>query len=40
VYDVNPRAAAFYRRYGFVPTGRAETFHDDPRVLRLLTLDL
>jgi GNAT superfamily N-acetyltransferase len=40
VYDVNPRAAAFYRRYGFLPTGRTETFGDDPRLLHMMTLDL
>jgi GNAT superfamily N-acetyltransferase len=38
VYDVNPRAAAFYRRYGFVDTGRTDTFDEDPRVLHLMSL--
>lgn len=40
VYDVNPRAAAFYRRYGFEPTGRTEVFGDDPRKLHLMTMTL
>ena len=40
VYDVNPRAAAFYRRYGFEPTGRTEVFGDDPRKAQLMTLAL
>jgi GNAT superfamily N-acetyltransferase len=40
VYDVNPRAAAFYRRYGFADTGRTEVFEKDPRELHLMTLTL
>lgn len=40
VYDVNPRAAAFYRRYGFKATGRTDYFRGDPRQLHLMTLDL
>jgi GNAT superfamily N-acetyltransferase len=40
VYDVNPRAAAFYRRYGFADTGRTEVFDKDPRELHLMTLTL
>ena len=40
VYDVNPRAAAFYRRYGFEPTGRTEVFHRDPRKAQLMTMTL
>ena len=40
VYDVNPRAAAFYRRYGFTGTGRTEVFEKDARRLHLMTLDL
>ena len=40
VYDVNPRAAAFYRRYGFEPTGRTEVFGDDPRKAQLMALTL
>lgn len=37
VYGAAPRAAAFYRRAGFVPTGRVETFGDDSRPLTLMT---
>lgn len=40
VYEVNPRAAAFYRRYGFADTGRTEVFEKDPRELHLMTLTL
>ncbi len=40
VYDGNPRAAAFYRRYGFTGTGRTETFDNDPRKISLMTMDL
>lgn len=40
VYDVNPRAAAFYLRYGFEPTGLTEVFGDDPRKARLMTMNL
>ncbi|HET6298562.1 MAG TPA: GNAT family N-acetyltransferase [Kribbella sp.] len=36
VYGAAPRAAAFYRRAGFVPTGRVETFGDDSRPLTLM----
>jgi GNAT superfamily N-acetyltransferase len=40
VYDAADRAAAFYRRAGFVPTGRVEVFRDDGRPLRLLAMTL
>jgi GNAT superfamily N-acetyltransferase len=37
VYDAAPRAAAFYRRAGFVATGRVEVFHDPSRPLSLMS---
>jgi GNAT superfamily N-acetyltransferase len=37
VYDAAPRAAAFYRRAGFVATGRVEVFHDPSRPLTLMS---
>jgi GNAT superfamily N-acetyltransferase len=40
VYDAAPRAAAFYRRAGFVPTGRVEVFHDPSRPLTLMSQTL
>ena len=40
VYDAAPRAAAFYRRAGFVPTGRVEVFHDPSRPLTLMSQGL
>jgi len=40
VYDENPRAGAFYRRYGFLHTDRTETFGEVPRKLHGMTLDL
>ncbi len=40
VYNVNPRAAAFYRRYGFAETGRTQVFEKDERKLHLMTLEL
>ena len=40
VYDAAPRAAAFYRRSGFTPTGRTEVFRDDGRPLHLMSMQL
>ena len=40
VYDAAPRAAAFYRRAGFEPTGRVETFYDPTRPLTLMSQTL
>ncbi|MFG1815969.1 GNAT family N-acetyltransferase [Kribbella sp. NPDC049174] len=40
VYDAAPRAAAFYRRAGFLPTGRTETFNDPNRRLALMSQTL
>ncbi|MFI5730194.1 GNAT family N-acetyltransferase [Kribbella sp. NPDC051587] len=40
VYDAAPRAAAFYRRAGFRPTGRIETFYDPTRPLTLMSQTL
>jgi len=40
VYDAAPRAAAFYRRAGFLPTGRTETFNDPDRRLSLMAQTL
>jgi GNAT superfamily N-acetyltransferase len=40
VYDAAPRAAAFYRRAGFTPTGRTEVFRDDGRPLHLMSMQL
>ena len=40
VYDAAPRAAAFYRRAGFEPTGRVETFYDPTRPLTLMAQTL
>ncbi|GAA1681385.1 GNAT family N-acetyltransferase [Kribbella yunnanensis] len=40
VYAAAPRAAAFYRRAGFEPTGRVETFYDPTRPLTLMSQTL
>jgi GNAT superfamily N-acetyltransferase len=40
VYDAAPRAAAFYRRAGFLPTGRTETFGNPDRRLTLMSQTL
>jgi GNAT superfamily N-acetyltransferase len=40
VYDAAPRAAAFYRRAGFIPTGRVEVFRNDGRPLSLMSMAL
>lgn len=40
VYDAAPRAAAFYRRFGFQPTGRREDFDGNGRWLSMMSLDL
>jgi GNAT superfamily N-acetyltransferase len=40
VYDAAPRAAAFYRRAGFTPTGRTETFGHPNRLLTLMSQTL
>lgn len=40
VYDAAPRAAAFYRRAGFTPTGRVEVFRNDGRPLTLMSMAL
>ena len=40
VYDAAPRAAAFYRRAGFVSTGRVEVFNEDGRPLTLMSTEL
>lgn len=40
VYDVTPRAAAFYRRARFTETGITRTSDDDPRAMRLMTMTL
>ncbi|HEU4946886.1 MAG TPA: GNAT family N-acetyltransferase [Kribbella sp.] len=40
VYDAAPRAAAFYRRAGFTPTGRVEVFRNDGRPLNLMSQSL
>jgi GNAT superfamily N-acetyltransferase len=40
VYDAAPRAAAFYRRAGFHPTDRTETFNTPNRPLTLMTQTL
>jgi len=40
VYDAAPRAAGFYRRAGFLPTGRTETFNDPNRRLTLMSQTL
>jgi GNAT superfamily N-acetyltransferase len=40
VYDAAPRAAAFYRKAGFEPTGRTEVFRDDGRPLSLMSITL
>jgi GNAT superfamily N-acetyltransferase len=40
VYDAAPRAAAFYRRAGFIHTGRVEVFRNDGRPLSLLSMTL
>jgi ribosomal protein S18 acetylase RimI-like enzyme len=40
VYDAAPRAAAFYRRVGFTPTGRVEVFRNDGRPLTLMSMAL
>jgi GNAT superfamily N-acetyltransferase len=40
VYAAAPRAAAFYRRAGFTPTGRTEVFRDDGRPLDLMSMAL
>ncbi|MFF1835314.1 GNAT family N-acetyltransferase [Streptomyces sp. NPDC058231] len=35
VHENNPRAAAFYRRFGFTPTGETLSVPDDPNALEL-----
>lgn len=40
VYDVTPRAGAFYRRVGFTETGITRTSDDDSRAMRLMTMTL
>ncbi|MDF6043358.1 GNAT family N-acetyltransferase [Streptomyces sp. JH14] len=35
VHESNPRAAAFYRRFGFAPTGETLAVPDDPTSLEL-----
>lgn len=40
VYDAEGRAGSFYRKAGFVPTGRTDTFESDPRPLHFMSMEL